>query len=154
MDLQTIKIRLYRNDDWELLCNIHDASRPGELEGNVPLNAFIPLRNCAENEGLFDDEVWVAELDSVVGFIAFEKDYVNWLYVHPSYQRKGIGRKLLRFALERMDYPIKVSLLSKNHRALNLYEKEGFSIIKTKKGKLSGNEKYDAEGHIMEKDCC
>ena len=154
MDLQTIKIRLYRNDDWGSLCNIHDESRPGELEGNVPLKAFIPLRKCAENEGLFDDEVWVAELDIVVGFIAFEKDYVNWLYVHPSYQRKGIGRKLLRIALERMDYPIKVSLLSNNHRAFNLYEKEGFSIIKTKKGKLSGNEKYDAEGHIMEKDSC
>jgi len=32
----------------------------------------------------------------VVGFVAFQRPYISWLYVNPRYYRRGIGRELLR----------------------------------------------------------
>ena len=69
----------------------------------------------------------------------------------PQIPKKGIGRQLLRFALSEIESPVDVTVLSNNGAAIRLYEKEGFVICKTKKGKLAGNEKFIAEGHIMVK---
>jgi ribosomal protein S18 acetylase RimI-like enzyme len=148
---QKVRIREYDNIDWESICHIHDKARLGELEGNVPLDAFNSLVDAAENEGLFDGQIWVAEIEKVLGFIAFEKSEITWLYVSPKFQKKGIGRQLLRFALSEIESPVDVTVLSNNGAAIRLYEKEGFVICKTKKGKLAGNEKFIAEGHIMVK---
>ncbi len=146
-----IKIRTYENRDWQRLCEIHDAARMDELRGSVDLAAFLTLEETAENEGLFDDELYVGLLEEkVVGFVAFSPDEINWLYVDPNYYKKGIGYTLLNFALERCDDKVEVSVLSGNTPAIQLYLKTGFKIIEKKKGKLVGNEAFDAEGLILE----
>ena len=44
-------------------------------------------------------EIWVAEIDNkVVGFIAFKQDWVEQLFILPSYYRRGIGSALLQKA--------------------------------------------------------
>ena len=151
MSKLNVRIGEYDNHDWESICHIHDEARPGELEENVPVEAFIPLVDSAENEGLFDGQILVAEIEKVVGFIAFEQSEITWLYVHPKFQLRGIGRQLLKFALSKIKSPVEVSVLSNNNAAIKLYKKEGFVICETKKGKLVGNEKFNAEGHIMVK---
>ena len=35
---------------WNRICEIHDAARPGELEGSAPEKAFVPLEKCYEEE--------------------------------------------------------------------------------------------------------
>jgi len=146
-----ITIRTYENRDWKRLCEIHDAARMDELKGSVDLAAFLTLEETAENEGLFDDELYVALLGTeVVGFVAFSQDEINWLYIDPNHYKKGIGYALLNFALERCGDRVEVSVLSGNKPAIQLYLKIGFAIIEKKKGKLVGNEAFDAEGFILE----
>lgn len=146
-------IRKYEDEDWESICILHDLARPAELKGSVPLEAFIPLKDAADNEGLFDGEVFVGELKrNVVGFVAWEPHYITWLYVHPDHQRKGYGRQLLQFALSQLSGIVEVSMLEGNHGALALYESEGFVMKEKKTGKLQGNEAFTATGYILEKE--
>lgn len=120
---------------------------------SVGVDAFLSLAATAENEGLFEGEVWVACDDkTVVGFIAFVDDEVTWLYVSPDHYRQGIGKSLLRHAIARCGDTVSTSVLSGNIAALNLYLSEGFRIIETKTGKLNGNESFPATGHILELD--
>lgn len=146
-----ITIREYREEDWKRCCEIHDLSRIEELRDSVDLRAFLTLEETAENEGLFDDELWVAEKDKLpVGFVAFSEDGVTWLYVHPENYKQGIGKALLNFAIEKAGNEITVEVLSENKPAIALYEKLGFIHIETRKGTLEGNETFEAEGFIMQ----
>ncbi|WP_349428666.1 hypothetical protein [Microbacterium sp. LWS13-1.2] len=67
----TVDIRPYESRDWHAICRIHDAARLDELRGAGLLEAYLDLAATFENEGLFDDQVWVAECEGrVAGFIA------------------------------------------------------------------------------------
>lgn len=145
-----MKIRRYEKKDWERLCIIHDKARMDELVSSVDPKAFLSLEESFEEEGLFDGEVWVAEEGTLVtGFVSFTPNELAWLYVEPDHYRKGIGRALLQFAIERGDPIMECEVLSGNSPALELYLSEGFKKIKLVKGKLEGNETFIAEGWIM-----
>jgi GNAT superfamily N-acetyltransferase len=93
-------IRPYSPTDWARPCVIHDAARLHELEAAGLSEAFLSLEDTAENEGLFDGEVLVAESEGQVqGFVAFTQHELTWLYVDPGKSRQGIGRRLLRRAI-------------------------------------------------------
>jgi ribosomal protein S18 acetylase RimI-like enzyme len=148
-----IQLRNYNSADWDAISVIHDQARLDELRASVGLEAFLSLAATAENEGLFEGEVWVAcDGETVVGFIAFADDEVTWLYVSPDYYRQGIGKRLLRQAINRCGKVVSTSVLSGNDAALQLYLSEGFKIIETKIGKLNGNESFPTTGHILELD--
>lgn len=144
-------IRPYRPDDWVPMARIHDAARLDELRCSVGADAFRSLADTAEEEGLFDGDVWVAEQSGeVVGFVALDDAEVTWLYVDPARYRQGHGRALLRHALEAAgDRAVETTVLVGNEGALALYLGEGFRIVETKAGRLVGNEKFPATGHIM-----
>jgi len=148
-----IQLRKYNSEDWDAIADIHDRARLDELRASVGVEAFLSLAATFENEELFEGEVWVAcEDETVVGFIAFADDYVTWLYVSPDRYRQGIGKVLLRQAIDRCGKTVSTSVLSGNDAALHLYLSEGFKIIETKTGKLNGNESFPATGHILELD--
>lgn len=110
--------------------------------------AFLTFEQTAENEGLFDGEVWVGvDEGEVVGFVAVDGHEVTWLYVDPDKGRRGYGRALLRHAIARGG--IEVEVLQGNEPASSLYESEGFVITETRTGKLAGNEGFPATGHTM-----
>lgn len=77
---------------------------------------------------------------------------MTWLYVSPDHYRQGIGRILLRQAINRCGKTLHTSVLSGNDAALRLYLSEGFKIIETKTGKLNGNESFSATGYILKLD--
>jgi ribosomal protein S18 acetylase RimI-like enzyme len=145
-----MNIRPYRDSDWPRLCAIHDAARLDELTASGLLDAFLTLEQTAQNEGLFDGSVIVAELnDQIEGFAAFSGNELTWLYCHPSVYRKGIGRALLRHAIEACGGDLSTEVLVGNEVALNLYLSEGFQVVKRVDGKLAGNERFAASGLFL-----
>ena len=145
-----MQIRPYLNSDWPRLCEIHDAARLDELRLTVGTGAFISLEQSAEGEGLFNDRVFVAEIDGIVrGFVAYSADELTWLYVDPAVYRQGIGRALLRHVLTNSTTTIKIELLEGNSPAMSLYRSEGFSVSERIEGRLQGNEAFPAAGLIL-----
>ena len=142
-----IKLRKYKTSDWEAISKIHDEARLDELKGSVDLNAFIPLKKAAFAEGLFGGDIIIAECESqAVGFIGYNKKTIDWLYVSPLHYRKGIGKMLIEYVLEKSDGEIRIAVLKNNLPALNLYKKMGFKEERTFKGPMIGAEQYEVEG--------
>jgi ribosomal protein S18 acetylase RimI-like enzyme len=150
----SIKLRKYNPGDWEAISKIHDEARIDELRGTVDLSAFIPLSTAAFNEGLFNGEVIIAEIEQegkneVAGFIGYNKKTIDWLYVSPLHYRKGIGKMLIEYVLEKAVGNLRIAVLKNNMAALNLYRKMGFKEEQTFKGPMIGAEKYEAEGILL-----
>lgn len=150
-DMANICIRPYATSDWERLCEIHDAARYDELRLTVGEEAFLSLEQTAESEGLFEGDLFVAEVDGRVrGFVAYTTEELTWLYSDPQIYRQGIGRALLRHALAHTNPGVRTEVLEGNEPALSLYLSEGFEITKRVEGNLEGKEAYQAVGYIME----
>lgn len=148
-----MRIRPYQSTDWPRLCAIHDASRLDELQLTVGTDAFLTLEQTAENEGLFDDKLYVAEVDGAVqGFVAYSDEELAWLYVDPTTYKKGIGRALVRHAVSDSAPTMEIELLEGNAPALELYFSEGFKVVERIEGQLEGNEEFAATGLILRRD--
>ena len=146
----TVRIRPYRSADWPRLCEIHDAARLDELQPTVGTEAFITLEQTAENEGLFNNQLFVAEVDQGVrGFVAYGDEELTWLYVDPPFYRQGVGRALLRHAVAQAGPDMMIEVLEGNTPALALYLSEGFGVAERVEGKLAGNESHAAVGLVL-----
>jgi ribosomal protein S18 acetylase RimI-like enzyme len=147
-----LTIRRYVDTDWARLCAIHDSSRKDELAASGLLDAFLTLEQTAENEGLFAGDVLVGE-DSgkVQGFVAFADHELNWLYVDPAAYHQGIGRTLLRAAIEACGGTLSTEVLVGNDAALQLYLSEGFQVVKRVDGRLTGHEAFAASGYLLQR---
>ena len=106
---------------------------------------FLPELHTAEEDLRFfgerflpANEVWVAEEEGeVVGYIGFDPDWINHLYLLPQAQGQGIGPKLLALALADRR-PRRLWTFQKNARARRFYETRGFRLLELTDG--SGNE--------------
>ena len=56
------------------------------------------------------------------------KQHIKYLFVHPRYQRKGIGGRLLTLAQEQIKDAISVNVLSINEKAVLWYLGRGFKV--------------------------
>lgn len=146
----SITIREYTDADWPEIARIHDIARLDELRPTVGLDAFLTLEQTFEEEGLFDGEVWIADLDGrVAGFIATADDEITWTYVDPALYRRGVARAMLRHVMARASGPLELEVLDGNDVARAAYEGVGFVVVATTTGKLAGNESFQATGHTM-----
>lgn len=147
------QIRPYEEKDFEHLAAIHDPARKNELALASLSNAFLPFKVAAEREGLFDYTVYVAEHNQmIVGFVAFSKEEVAWLYVDVNFSRKGVGKCLMDFALRQLGDDVSIEVLAGNEPALGLYRSFGFKIKETVHGKMPGNERFPVTVHVMRRD--
>ena len=92
--------------------------------------------------------------DEMVGFVAGDPrpaQNAGWtatIGVDPRYQRRGIGRALLRACEERMQYPrMKLTVRMSNEAAIALYKKEGYRTVDIWKNYYNDGE----DGLVMEK---
>lgn len=147
-----MNLRPYLPEDWQRLCLIHDAARMHELRASGLVEAFLTLEQTAGGEGLFDGEVVVAEIENeVCGFVAYSEGELTWLYVDPTRYRQGIGRQLLRHAINASAGSLSTEVLVGNDTALALYLSEGFKVERRVDGKLTGNEAFSAAGYVLQR---
>ena len=67
--------------------------------------------------------------EKVVGFIAYNEEEINQLYVHIDYQEMGIGTVLLNKAKTQAKDKLRLYTFEVNEMAQKFYEKNGFKII-------------------------
>jgi GNAT superfamily N-acetyltransferase len=146
-------VRLYEQNDWASICRIHDKARIDELKNSVGLDAYLTLEQTYQSEGLFDGDVWVYELENkVIGFMSINDNDLTWLYVLPEHYKQGIGKALLQKAIEVVDDTLFTEVLCGNDVALNFYLNQGFKIVQKTKGKLAGNEIFEAEAFYLKRE--
>lgn len=146
-----IRIQKYDSRYWDEMCQIHDEARKKELEYASLEEAFLPLEIAAEKEGLFEyKHIEVALQDNqVVGFCAYSKDEIAWLYVLPEKMRNGIGKKLVAHALDTEKSIYYVEALFGNEPAKRLYESFGFTVKEVLCGRMPGNEQFQVKVYSM-----
>ena len=152
MKTKVLSIREYVHQlDWDNICKIHDSARLIELEGSVTKKAFISLINCYKDEEFFKSTIFIGEVENrTIGFVAFDKHEITWLYVDPKFFGNGYGRRLLDFVIDKALKPIKVTVLNNNLRAISLYKSCGFKVMSESKGKIPLTD-FEATGLKMEK---
>ncbi|WP_028552349.1 GNAT family N-acetyltransferase [Paenibacillus sp. UNC451MF] len=90
-----------------------------------------------------DELILVAEDDDhMMGFMSLylPDNFIHNLFVHPDSSGKGVGSQLLQAATENMNKPLRLKCVSKNHKALKFYERNGWKKV-VEEGR-PGEEKY------------
>ena len=107
--------------------------------------SFLPDMHGAEQDLAYfaqrflpANTVWVAEREGrVVGYLGFEADWINHLYLLPEAQGQGLGLSLLAKALED-GRTRRLWTFQQNARARRFYEMQGFVMVRLSDG--AGNE--------------
>jgi GNAT superfamily N-acetyltransferase len=126
-------IRLYQPTDFDAVIILWRASREVSLPDFQRRKGHFFYEDLAyfREHVLPENEVWVAEEDDrPVAFMAIQDDFIDHLYVHPDYWRRGIGKKLLEHARTLSPLHLWLYTLQVNLNARSFYEKNGFVITK------------------------
>ncbi|WP_232696956.1 GNAT family N-acetyltransferase [Brevibacillus daliensis] len=90
-----------------------------------------------------DEYIILAEDDNqIMGFTSLylPENFIHLLFVLPDCSGKGVGRKLLHAASEKMSKPLRLKCVSQNQLALKFYENNGWKKV-VEEGS-PGEEKY------------
>ncbi len=122
-------IREFRDDDFDAVTILWRVARERLLpEGQTDTgHYFYEDQNYFRDHVLKKNRVWVVDVgDRPVAFMAMENDFIDQLYIHPGFQRRGIGRELLNFARQQSPEHLWLYTLQVNVNARAFYEKNGF----------------------------
>jgi GNAT superfamily N-acetyltransferase len=122
-------IRPYQPADFDAVTILWRIAR----EVSLPEFQRTKGHHFFEDRGYFRDvilqnnRVWVAESGGVVvAFMAIRDDFVDDLYVHPEYWRRGVGSAFLKHAQTLSPEHVWLYTLQINSSARAFYEKHGF----------------------------
>lgn len=133
---RSIRIRPYREDDFESLASMYDDFDPAQrAQGTPPLGAeairewLADLLNGVNVVALHDDRI--------VGHVTFVPDGTGRhelaIFVHQEYQRAGIGTRLigagLGYAADRGVEYVWLTVEPWKRGAQNLYRRAGFTVV-------------------------
>lgn len=68
------------------------------------------------------------EDNKIVGFLGVKDRKIEMLFVHPSSMSRGIGKKLMMYAIEKLK-AIKVDVNEDNPKAVGFYQHLGFKTV-------------------------
>jgi ribosomal protein S18 acetylase RimI-like enzyme len=105
----------------------------------VNVSAEIVRRRAANKQRINTDpsvHIWVAkdEYNSIIGFCIAVKEalngYIQAIYVLPTYQGQGAGKRLMQTALDWLGdkKPVKLSVATYNEKAMTFYRSLGFVV--------------------------
>lgn len=130
-------IRLYEERDLDdLLAAWASAS---EIAHPFLTQDFLALE-CENIPYLYlpNAETWVFEDEGrVVGFVALLGNEIGAIFVHPSHQRRGVGRQLMNKAKE-LRAELVVEVFKANTIGRAFYAKYGFEIVAEKVHEQTG----------------
>ncbi len=122
-------IREYRPEDFEAVTILWRVAREKSLPEFQRTKGyfFYEDQEYFRDHILKEDQVWVVERDGrPVAFMAMRADFIDHLYVHPDYQKRGIGKALLEHARRLSPEHVWLYTLQVNQNARLFYEKNGF----------------------------
>ena len=92
----------------------------------------MAFRDAPYLDYLMSCKIFLAFEDvKLVGFIGFKPGKIEFIYVDPDKQGRGIATMLMEKALNKLKRPIKLEVFTNNKQAKSLYKKFGFKTIKT-----------------------
>jgi putative acetyltransferase len=115
-------------EDYPRVVEVWEASvrATHHFVSEADIQIFKPL----VREGLPQNETLVCMRDGngeVIGFIAVRGDDVESLFIHPTWRGKGIGRRLLTYAVEALR-ATRLDVNEQNDQAVGFYQRMGFEI--------------------------
>lgn len=128
--VKKINIRPYTNHDKNAILSLFQLNTPDYFSPDEEND----LINYLENE---IELYFVLEVDQKIvgsGGINFSSDEshakISWDFLHPDYQRKSLGTKLLKHRLDLIQKMDKVKIISvrTSQLAYPFYEKSGFKL--------------------------
>lgn len=122
-------IREYRSDDFDAVTILWRIAREMLLpEGQTDTgHCFYEDQNYFRDQVLKKNQVWVVQIrNRPVAFMAMDRNFIDQLYIHPDFQRRGIGQALLDFARQQSPEHLWLYTLQSNVNARAFYEKNGF----------------------------
>jgi len=124
--------------------DVEDAQNVATIarKGRASTGAHIPELHTPEEDlefytgAIIESEGLVCEVDGrVVGFILWNEDWINHLYVLPEFHGRGIGSALLEAAFEVMQSEVvQLWTFQANGGAIAFYESKGFAIVESTDG--------------------
>lgn len=122
-------IRPYQPADFDLVTILWRISREVSLPEFQRLKGhpFFEDRAYFRDFILERNRVWVAETEGrPAAFMAIRDDFIDDLYVHPDFWRRGIGTALIEHARGLSPEHVWLYTLQINANARSFYEKHGF----------------------------
>ena len=125
-------VRPARADELDSVAQVWHASASAADDAPPQMPTVQELRARIDAELAYGWELSVALVgDAVVGMLAVSKDerVLDELYIAPSMQRKGVGKLLLRRAMEEMPtgFTLRTSAINVGARAF--YERMGLRLL-------------------------
>ncbi len=127
----TVKIqRVLSSDDAAEIARLFRHSRQSALPYLPTLHTTHEDLHYIRDQVLPNNDVFAAREISgkIIGFIAFDKEWINHLYVSPEFVRRGIGLRLLNIA-KAQNTKLRLWTFQKNELAKQFYSKHGFNVI-------------------------
>ena len=127
-----MKIKVYEKQYFDQLGMVMDKARMQELKSENLEQVFVAFRDAPYLDYLMSCKIFLAFEDvKLVGFIGFKPGKIEFIYVDPDKQGRGIATMLMEKALNELKRPIKLEVFTNNKQAKSLYKKFGFKTIKT-----------------------
>ena len=126
-------IRSYQDTDFDAVTILWRVAREKSLPEfqRAKGHFFFEDQNYFRDHILTTNRVWVVEVDKrPVAFMAMRDDFIDQPYIHPDFQRRGIGEALLNFARQQSPQHLWLYTLQVNVNARAFYEKNGFVVEK------------------------
>lgn len=126
---QEYSIREYRDDDFNAVTIVWRVAREKAMPEfqRTKGHFFYEDQAYFRDHILKENEVWVVEFENMpVALMAMKDDFIDQLYVHPDFWRRGIGTLLLNFAREKSPKHIWLYTLQVNKNACVFYDANGF----------------------------
>jgi ribosomal protein S18 acetylase RimI-like enzyme len=136
--MSSVQIRLALPGECRRLAEIHVLARY-DMAYLPHVHSFASVEGWICKVVVPSQEALVAETDGVVVAYAWLHDgHLRALYVHPSYQRRGIGGRLLAEIKKIAVDGFELWVFEANEGAIRFYERHGAKFVRKTDG--SGNE--------------
>ncbi len=129
-----LAIRNYKNSDYDDYVHLVESSfREMRKFYELPLSGFCNSRDVLmeNNANIY---IWEAN-GNMIGAVSLYGQEIDDLVIAEEFQNRGYGKRLLSFAICEMQKreisPIILHVTDWNQKAIHLYEKAGFRIVKT-----------------------